>query len=99
MPVKPIVVSAKQQRFIASEIKAGHYRSESDVVKAGLELLERQKRVALQREALKKEIQLGIDELDAGLGVTRSSREELTAFLDELAMKAGVPIQKYKKRA
>ena len=87
MPTKPIAITSKHRRFISREIKAGHYDSEADVVRAGLDLLEKQK---LAKQALVKEIQLGIDDLDAGNGVFVKSREELTALLDGIAVKAGV---------
>jgi Arc/MetJ-type ribon-helix-helix transcriptional regulator len=98
MSSKKVDVTAEQLRFIASEVKAGHFPDEKSVVQAGLALLENQQRKAQQREALLKEIQIGIDELDAGLGTVLHSREELSAHLKKLGDRARrMPRKKVKK--
>lgn len=89
----------KHRRFISREIKAGHYRSEEEVVRAGLDLLETLKLKEAAREKLQQEIQKGIDELDAGLGVTLKTRKERRAFLQEIAEQAGIPVKQLAKRA
>lgn len=99
MPGKSISLSTKQRRFISREIKAGHYRTEDEVVSAGLDLLEMQKLKEGVREKLRKEIKKGIDELDAGLGVTLKTRKERTAFLQDIAEQAGIPVKQLAKRA
>jgi putative addiction module CopG family antidote len=88
MPAKSLKLSAESQRFIAGEIKAGRYRDEKEVLQAGLTLLEEQTRRERMKEALRKEIQIGIDQLDAGLGKTMKTRAELTAHLKGLERKA-----------
>jgi len=99
MPGKSISLSTKHRRFISREIKAGHYRSEDEVVRAGLDLLEMQKLKEDAREALRQEIQKGIDELDSGLGVTLKTRKERKAFLHDIAEQAGIPVKQLAKRA
>lgn len=98
MPAKPFNLTDKQRRFIADEIKAGHYHSENEVVQAGLDLLEKQTLTTLQRQALLKEIQIGIDQLDAGLGITLRTEEELHRFMQEIGKKALLSAKKKKKR-
>ncbi len=85
MPVKQIDVTAKQQKFIAEEVKAGRYRDESEVLLAGLDLLLKERR---QTETLKKMIQVGIDDADAGRGVVLKSRADLKSYGDRILKKA-----------
>jgi putative addiction module CopG family antidote len=98
MPSKKVDVTAEQHRFIASEVKAGHFPDEKSVVQAGLALLENQQRKAQQREALLKEIQIGIDELDAGLGTKLVGRKALREHLDKLERQANKLSAKRKVR-
>ncbi len=77
MPVKLFDVTAKQLRFISAEIKAGRYRDENEVLQAGLTLLQKQHK---QRQTLTEMIHKGIDDADAGRGVTLKSPDEIKAF-------------------
>lgn len=95
MPGKAISLSVKHRRFISREIKAGHYRSEDEVVRAGLDLLETQKLKEAAREKLLQEIQKGIDELDAGQGEMLKTPEALARHLDGIRSSA---LQSLKKR-
>jgi putative addiction module CopG family antidote len=99
MPVKQIDLTAKQARFISSEIKSGRYRDESEVLQAGLELLARKKRSESKRQTLRELIQPAMDELDAGLGVKLNSRAELTAFIKQVASQAKREVERKTKKA
>ena len=88
MPVKQLDLSAKQKRFIASEIKAGRYRDQNQILLAGLELLAKRQRIEKKRAMLRELIQPALDQLDRGEGKTFHTREELSAHLDDLFQKA-----------
>jgi antitoxin ParD1/3/4 len=55
------------ERAVRERVESGEYASTDDVLKACLEALEREE--AEDDEWLKREIQLGLDELDRGEGI------------------------------
>ncbi len=60
-----VSVGAHFKDFIEAQIKGGHYNSASDVVHAGLRLLEEQEtKLALLRAALEEGEQSGISSMD-----------------------------------
>jgi antitoxin ParD1/3/4 len=64
-----ISLTAQQQAFIKRKVKTGLYESPSDVVWEALRLLEERDAVRLAKlDALKKDLAVGIAQLDAGLG-------------------------------
>ncbi|BAZ82226.1 MAG: type II toxin-antitoxin system ParD family antitoxin [Sphaerospermopsis kisseleviana] len=57
-------------QFVAELVDSGLYQSQSEVIREGLRLLkEREDLRKLRMEELRKEIQIGIDQLDRGEGV------------------------------
>lgn len=84
MATKPLALSDKQKKIISKEIESGRFRTEEEVLKAGLQLLDQQRRWMAKREKLRKAIQVGIDEIDAGLGVLVTSDEELSNLLRQI---------------
>lgn len=88
MSVKQLELSAKQKEFIASEIKAGRYRDQNQILLAGLELLAKRQRIEKKRAMLRELIQPALDQLDRGECTTFHTKEELTAHFDALKEKA-----------
>jgi len=57
-------------KFVAELIGSGLYQSQSEVIREGLWLLkEREDLRRLKLEALRREVQIGIDQLDRGEGI------------------------------
>jgi len=57
-------------KFVAELIGSGLYQSQSEVIREGLRLLkEREDLRKLKLEALRREVQIGIDQLDRGEGI------------------------------
>lgn len=55
------------EAMISTKVESGQYSSASEVVRAGLRLLhERDEQYRLKLEALRQDIQKGIDDLEAG---------------------------------
>jgi antitoxin ParD1/3/4 len=69
-----VSLTPELEQLVNDEINSGQYKSASDVVREGLRL------VRLRREklaALRREIQLGIDDIERGDYVEYTSVEEL----------------------
>lgn len=74
-----ISLSPELERQIAERIESGEYDSADEVVRRALQLLSREDEACATRlEALRGEIQKGIDSLDKGL---RSPKDEVFARL------------------
>ena len=77
-----IHLSDDQKAFIEEQIADGRYRNADEVVAAGLRLLGSEEG-AIQE--LRHQIQMGIDDIDAGRVVTFDSAEEMTKHLLAMA--------------
>jgi putative addiction module CopG family antidote len=88
MTIKQLGLTARQQRFIASEIKAGRYRSEQEIIQAGIKVLQQQQLARQKATRLREAIQKGIDQADRGQGVLLKNREEISRFTKLMVAKA-----------
>jgi len=62
-----ITLRDEDESFVQNAVKSGSYLTQSEVVATALELLRtREELRRIRREQLKKEIQIGIDQLDRG---------------------------------
>ena len=75
---KSVVLSAHFDDFIDRQIASGRFNNASEVVRAGLRLLERDES---ELEELRRLIKEGEDDIAAGRTMTFSSAEELTAYI------------------
>jgi antitoxin ParD1/3/4 len=67
MPTQNVNLSDKQADFIRQRVKGGNFRNASEVVRAGLRLLEQQEREnKLKLRALRKLATEGFEQLDRG---------------------------------
>jgi antitoxin ParD1/3/4 len=64
-----VSLTPELEKLVYEEVKSGRYKSASEVVREGLRLIRlREAKI----EALRRDIQLGIDELDRGEGIPAS---------------------------
>lgn len=88
MPTRNINLTDHLNKFVDQQIRRGRYRNASEVLRAGLNLLEQRARedekklVVLRR--LAKE---GFDEVDQGKGIEIDSPEELSRLIAGLGRK------------
>lgn len=67
MPTRAIDLTDRHDRFIEDAVASGDFQNASEVVCAGLRLLERQRREdEAKLEALRAAVQVGIDEIKRG---------------------------------
>ena len=88
MPTRNINLTDHYDRFIASSVASGAFQNASEVVRAGLRLLEQQQREEQARlEALRQAAHLGFDQLDRGEGIA-VPEHELGDFIRRLGEEA-----------
>jgi antitoxin ParD1/3/4 len=68
------------EQFVQQQLASGEYRSAEEVVGAGLRVLQEVKR---RQEDFRKEVQIGVDQLDRGEGILLD-RAGLRQFFDEI---------------
>lgn len=66
MPTRNINLTEHYDRFIQEQLESGRFQNASEVMRAGLSLLEQKQREdALKIEYLKREVQKGLDDYEA----------------------------------
>jgi antitoxin ParD1/3/4 len=73
--------SPELQQLVREELATGGYASEDELLLQAVRLLADRNR---QRQELRRELQIGRDQLDRGEGIELDSDEALGAFLDEI---------------
>jgi antitoxin ParD1/3/4 len=71
------------EQFVQQQLATGEYQSVDEVVCAGLKVLQEIKR---RQEDFRKEVQIGIDQLDRGEGIELDS-SDLRRFFDEIQLR------------
>jgi antitoxin ParD1/3/4 len=89
MPTRNISLTAEQDAFIESVVKAGEYQNASEAVRDGLrELQQRRREDALKLKALRAQIKAGADALDRG-DFVEVDDAGLDGFLEGLTIQTG----------
>ena len=83
MPTQNVNLTDTLDAFVKAQVSMGHYNNASEVHRSALAAMarldeERQLRMAL----LRREVQLGMNDLDAGRSIEINSAEGLAAMLD-----------------
>ncbi|MBD2179526.1 type II toxin-antitoxin system ParD family antitoxin [Aerosakkonema funiforme] len=81
-----VSLTPELEKFVQEKVKSGRYLSASEVVREALRLLQEQDQIRqLRLEKLRKELMMGIEQLDRGEGV---DGEKVFASLREKIRKA-----------
>ncbi|MCE5230445.1 type II toxin-antitoxin system ParD family antitoxin [bacterium] len=65
------------EKFVQDKVSSGQFSTASEVVRDGLRLLQEQDVIRKMRlEELRREVQIGIDEIERGEGIVYNSIEE-----------------------
>jgi len=82
MPTRNVNLTDSFDDFITTEIAAGRYRNASEVMRAGLRLLQQQTAEdGAKLAALRRLAKTGLDQLDQGRGVEFTSATDLARHL------------------
>jgi antitoxin ParD1/3/4 len=89
MPTRNISLTAEQDAFVESVVKAGEYQNASEAVRDALRVLQQRRREdALKLKALRAQIKAGVDALDRG-DFVEVDDAELDGFLEGLTTGSG----------
>jgi antitoxin ParD1/3/4 len=75
----PATIPPEFEQFVAHELATGKYHSADEVICEGLRLLRAQK-----LDLLRREIDVGMKELDRGEGILIEDEQALGAFFDDI---------------
>ena len=85
MPTRNVNLTDSFDVFIDEQIEAGRYRNASEVMRAGLRLLQQQTAEdGAKLAALRRLAKTGLDQLDQGRGVEFKTSKNLAKHLDGL---------------
>jgi antitoxin ParD1/3/4 len=76
-----ISLSKEQEKVIKQQLATGEFATEGDVLSEALTLLQRRSEAA---KKLRAEIQVGLDDLEAGRSTTIRNAEEAKIFADKI---------------
>lgn len=100
MPTRNVNLTEHYDQFVVEQLNAGRYRNISEVMRAGLRLLEQQTREDQEKlELLRTLAAEGYRQLDQGDGIEVRSRRELEALLDRIDRRASKSIKAKSKGA
>jgi len=99
MPTRNINLTEHFDQFVSRQIEDGRYHNASEVLRAGLRLLEPPPTLSPPKTAPRKRSgKVGLDELDRGLGIELNGDEELTEYIRSLGRKASKIASKKRSR-
>ncbi len=89
MSIRNVQLTVDQQRFVEQQIEAGRYQNASEVLRAGLRLLEQQEQEDQERlqllRALAKE---AFEQIDQGTGIELVSDQQLRDYIAQIGRQA-----------
>jgi antitoxin ParD1/3/4 len=90
MPTRNVNLTDHYDQFVENQIAAGRYKNASEVMRAGLRLLEQQTQEdEAKLAALRKLAAEAFDELDRGNVIALVSDEQLEAYISQIGDRAG----------
>jgi len=92
MPTRNINLTEHYDRFVGELVGAGRYKNASEVLRAGLRLLEQQTQTEVEKLTLLKKLAAdGFRSLDQGQGVSITSENELRNVIAKIGRQAAKP--------
>jgi antitoxin ParD1/3/4 len=83
MPTRNVVITDHQAALIDRLVASGRYQNASEVLRAGLRVLEREdSEHEAKLAALRAAVQVGLDDLEAGRVIAMDTEEEISAWVN-----------------
>ena len=97
MPTRNVNLTGRYDQFVVDQVTSGRFKNASEVMRAGLRLLEQQNREDEEKLALLRSLAAeGFDDLDQGRGTVIDGERELRTFIGQIGRRAA---QKPKRTA
>jgi antitoxin ParD1/3/4 len=89
MPTRNVNLTDHYDRFVEGQVASGRYQNASEVMRAGLRLLERQAREDEEKLSVLRGLAAeAFDALDRGAGTTIEGDEQLADFIGRIGKRA-----------
>ncbi|HEV3416868.1 MAG TPA: type II toxin-antitoxin system ParD family antitoxin [Pirellulales bacterium] len=89
MPTRNINLTEHFDRFVAKQVKGGRFPNASEVMRAGLHLLEQRTREEQQKLVLLSALASeGFDQLDRGRGIAINDERQLANVIGQIGRRA-----------
>lgn len=89
MPTQNVNLTTTLDNFVKTQVSSGHFNNASEVHRSALAAMARQdEERQLRIEQLRREIQIGIDDVNAGRSIKITSSKGLGSMLDGSLKKA-----------
>ncbi len=89
MPTRNVNLTGRYDEFVVGQVTSGRFKNASEVVRAGLRLLEQQNREDEEQLALLRSLAAeGFDELDQGRGTAIDGPRQLRKFIGQIGRRA-----------
>ena len=89
MPTKNVNLTDHYAQFVDQLVAGGQYKNASEVIRAGLRLLEQSSAVSEQKLAMLRRLaKQGFDEIDQGKGIVLTSEKSLKSHIAQLGRRA-----------
>jgi antitoxin ParD1/3/4 len=100
MPTRNVNLTDHFNRFVEAELSAGRYRNASEVMRAGLRLLEQHTREEQGKLKLLRSLASeAIRQLEDGQGIAIGSEKKLVGFIGRIGRRAGATAKRRSKDA
>ncbi|HZW31459.1 MAG TPA: type II toxin-antitoxin system ParD family antitoxin [Isosphaeraceae bacterium] len=95
MPTRNVNLTDHYDEFVESEVNSGRYQNASEVMRAGLRLLEQRTREDEEKLAVLRELAAeGFDELDRGEAIVLEGEEALADFIGKIGRRAAQRVER-----
>jgi antitoxin ParD1/3/4 len=89
MPTRNVNLTGHYDQFVVKQVTSGRFKNASEVMRAGLHLLEQQNREEEEKLALLRSLaREGFDELDQGRGTVIDGERQLRKFIGQIGRRA-----------
>jgi len=83
-----VSLTPELEKLVTRKVESGRYQSASEVIREGLRLLDDQDQLReLHLNEVRKKIQVGLEQLDRGEGISIKDEEEMGAFFADIKAK------------
>jgi antitoxin ParD1/3/4 len=95
MPIRNVKLTDHYDRFVSKKVEEGRFQDASEVMRAGLYLLEQQEREAKEKLALLRSLaEAGFAQIDQGNGIAVSSKAQLKKLIGAAGRRAAARVKK-----